>query len=198
MEKFDRAVVFATNAHSGQTRRGSNVPYIIHPLEVATIAATLSDDDDIMCAALLHDTVEDTDVTLDEIEENFGPHVRQLVASETENKYRGIDPSLSWRQRKEESLVDLKNATEEEKMLWLADKLSNMRSFFRMYLEEDDELWQHFNMKDPEQQYWYYSTILDYLSDLDIHPAYQEFKRLMGIVFSTTIKKRGIENDGTD
>ena len=198
MEKFDRAVVFATRAHSGQRRRGSNVPYIIHPLEVATIAATLSDDDDIMCAALLHDTVEDTDVTLDEIEENFGPHVRQLVASETENKYRDIDPSLSWKRRKEESLLDLKNANEEEKMLWLSDKLSNMRSFFRMYLEEDDELWQHFNMKDPQQQYWYYSTILDYLSDLDIHPAYQEFKRLMGIVFSTTIKKRGIENDGTD
>ena len=83
-------------------------------------------------------------------------------------------------------------------MLWLSDKLSNMRSFFRMYLEEDDLLWQHFNMKDPEQQYWYYSTILDYLSDLEFHPAYQEFKRLMGIVFSTTIKKRGIENDGTD
>ena len=87
MLKFDRAVVFATEAHSGQKRRGSNAPYIIHPLEVATIAATLSDDEDIMCAALLHDTVEDTEVTIEEIEENFGPHVRRLVASETENKY---------------------------------------------------------------------------------------------------------------
>ncbi|MBO4219186.1 MAG: bifunctional (p)ppGpp synthetase/guanosine-3',5'-bis(diphosphate) 3'-pyrophosphohydrolase [Erysipelotrichaceae bacterium] len=195
MEKFDRAIVFATNAHKGQTRKGSNSPYIVHPLEVATIAATMTDDEDILCAAVLHDTVEDTDITLEQIEENFGTRVRQLVQSETENKYKQIDPSASWKRRKAESLQDLKEADGDMKMLWLSDKLSNMRSFFRMYLEEDDALWQHFHMTDPVQQYWYHHTILLYLADLDIHPAYQEYKRLLEIVFSTTIKKRGKEND---
>jgi myo-inositol-1(or 4)-monophosphatase len=191
MEKFDKAIIFATNAHKGQKRKGANTPYIVHPLEVATIAATLTDNEDVLCAAVLHDTVEDTEVTIEEIEDKFGPRVRELVQSETENKREEMDPSASWKIRKEESLEDLKQADDDARMLWLSDKLSNMRSFFRMYLEEDDELWQHFHQKDPAEQYWYHKAILDYLSDLDYHPTYQEYKRLLEIVFSTTIKKQG-------
>ena len=81
-----KAIVFSTAAHDGMRRRIGESPYILHPLEVATIIGTMTDDQEVIAAGLLHDVVEDAGVTIEEIEENFGKRVKELVASETENK----------------------------------------------------------------------------------------------------------------
>ena len=137
-----------------------------------------------MAAAMMHDIVEDTPVTIDEIRANFGSRVADLVGAETENKRTTASPSETWRLRKEESLEVLRQTKDPGvKMMWLGDKLSNMRSFYRLYLEEGDGLWEHFNMKNVDQQKWYYQTIREYLSELKETPAWKELDTLIRFVF---------------
>lgn len=184
MELFDEALCFATERHSGQKRKTSDIPYILHPIEVATIVATMSEDEELLSAALLHDTVEDTDTTIKEIKKKFGKRVALLVMTETEDKREDQPENLTWKIRKEESLNILQNTKDKEvKMLWLGDKLANMRSFYRLYLEKGDKMWQNFNQKDPNEQAWYYFTIIECMSELKEYAAYNEFVRLVNKVF---------------
>ena len=81
----------------------SDLPYILHPMEAAVVVGTMTDDQNVIAAAALHDVVEDAGVTIEEIEEKFGKRVRELVASETEDKRADLPPSDTWRIRKEES-----------------------------------------------------------------------------------------------
>ena len=184
MDVFERAVSFALKVHAGVSRKGERIPFILHPLEVATIVATLSADLDLMAAAVLHDTVEDTETTLGDLDREFGPRVAALVGSETEDKRREIPASQSWRIRKEESLALLRETDDlDVKRLWLADKLSNMRSFYRQHARHGTAFWSAFNQKDPEAQYWYYASSLDLTAELADTAAWQEFRQLMSIVF---------------
>ena len=79
---LDKAIEFATQAHAGQVRKGTSIPYILHPLEAAAICATVTDDLEVLSAAVLHDVVEDTSATVDKIEQQFGARVATLVAGE--------------------------------------------------------------------------------------------------------------------
>lgn len=181
---FEKALKFALKAHQGQTRKRSNTPYLLHPMEAATIVSTITEDQEVIAAALLHDTVEDTDVTIEQIEEEFGLRIKSLIASETEDKMDHLSPSFSWKLRKEESLRILKDAEDIGiKILWLGDKLSNMRSFYRLYKEQGNELWNRFNQKDPKEQKWYYTSIEEALCDLEGTAALQEYSMLLAMVF---------------
>lgn len=183
-ELFNNALEFALKAHDGVTRKTRNIPFILHPMEVATIVATITDDQEIMAAALLHDTVEDADVSLKEIEDKFGRRVCELVASETEDKMRELLPEDSWQKRKEDSLLILKNTKDPAiKILWLADKLANMRSFYALYLKKKEKMWDSFHQRDAKKQEWYYRTIAEYCSDLSDTRAYQEYLELVNKVF---------------
>jgi len=182
-ERMNKAVAFAMRAHEGQTRKVGNIPYIWHPLEVAHICMTMTHDDDVIIAGLLHDTVEDTDVTIEDIEREFGPRVRAFVSSETENKRPELPPSNSWLMRKRESVLDLLDAPLEAKIVWLADKVSNMRSFHAMYIEKGIGMWESFNMKDPRMQKWYYTRILSLVTDLKDRAPYKEFQWRVQEVF---------------
>ena len=184
MNLFDSALEFAIKKHSGMTRKRENVPYILHPLEVATIAGTLTEDTEILAAAVLHDTVEDTDTSIGEIEAFFGLRVAALVASETENKRPEINPEKSWRIRKEESLEKLKQTSDiGVKILWLADKLSNMRSFYREWKHEGSTMWEAFNQKNPTWQAWYYRSVCVLVEDLKDSEAWSEYNRLVETIF---------------
>lgn len=174
---IDRAVKFAECAHQGTYRKGTVIPYILHPLETSVIASMMTDDEEILAAALLHDTIEDTEVTYEELKREFGKRVADLVAAESEDKSR------TWIERKGHTLERLKTADMEEKILTLADKLSNIRSLARDYLLVGDELWQRFNMKDKEKQAWYYVSMIDLLKDLNETAVYQEYVHLCGRVF---------------
>lgn len=86
MELVERAIVFATNVHAGMRRKQSTLPYILHPVEVAAIVGSITSNQDVIAAGILHDVVEDTETPIQEIEKNFGARVAQLVATETEDK----------------------------------------------------------------------------------------------------------------
>ena len=103
---------------------------------------------------------------------------------ETENKRPGMDPSESWRIRKEESLELLAQTDDEAvKMLWLGDKLSNIRGLYRNVLKHGEDAFGLFNVKDPESQRWYYGSVLRLLSDMSGFPAYKEYENLYHIIF---------------
>ena len=165
MMKLDRAIQFAMKAHEGMTRKGKSRPYILHPLEVMTIVSALTDDEDVLCAAVLHDTVEDTDTSLEIIEQQFGQRVRELVGSESENKREDLPASETWRTRKQETINHLKYADSDVQMICLGDKLSNLREIARDYAQLGEELWNRFNQKRKSEHAWYYSTIYQVLKE---------------------------------
>ena len=184
MELVSEAIAFAVKAHDGMRRKKSEAPYILHPMEAAVIVGTMTDDQNLIAAAALHDVVEDANITIDEIEEKFGKRVRELVESETEDKRADLPPESTWRIRKEESLAVLKN-TEDigVLMVWLGDKLANMRAIYRDFKAEGVSMWQRFNQKDPDEQAWYYRSILKLTKTLSDTSAWLEYKALTELVF---------------
>ena len=184
MEAVSEAIAFAVKAHDGMRRKKSEAPYILHPMEAAVIVGSMTDDHDLIAAAVLHDVVEDAGITIEEIGETFGDRVRELVASETEDKRTDRPPSETWRIRKEESLAVLKHTDDMGvRMVWLGDKLANMRAIYRDFKVEGVAMWQRFNQKDPAQQGWYYRTIAELTASLSHTAAWQEYNTLTKLVF---------------
>ena len=184
MELVSEAVAFAVKAHDGMRRKKSEAPYILHPMEAAVIVGSMTDDQNLIAAAALHDVVEDSDITIEEIEARFGKRVRELVESETEDKRAELPPSDTWRIRKEESLDVLKKTNDiGVLMVWLGDKLANMRAIYRDWKIEGDAMWQRFNQKDVNEQAWYYSSIVKLTSRLSDTSAWIEYKTLTELVF---------------
>ena len=184
MELVSEAIAFAVKAHDGMRRKKSESPYILHPMEAAVIVGTMTDDQNLIAAAALHDVVEDAGVTIDEIEEKFGKRVRELVESETEDKRAELPPAETWRIRKEESLEVLKNTDDiGVLMVWIGDKLANMRAIYRDFKVEGTGMWQRFNQKDENAQAWYYRTIANYTARLSETSAWLEYKTLTELVF---------------
>lgn len=185
MELVSKAIEIAVKAHDGMRRKKSETPYILHPLEAAVIVSTMTSDQNVIAAAILHDVVEDTNVTIEEIEETFGKRVKDLVASETEDKMPHIPASESWRIRKEESLALLEKTEDIDILiLWMGDKLSNMRSIYRDWKIEGDAMWQNFNQKNVDEQAWYYKTIVKLTERLSHTSAWLEYKTLTELVFN--------------
>ena len=188
MELESEAIAFAVKAHDGMRRKKSEAPYILHPMEAAVIVGSMSDDQNLIAAAALHDVVEDAGITIEEIEERFGKRVRELVQSETEDKRAELPPSDTWRIRKEESLAVLKN-TEDigVLMVWMGDKLANMRSIYRDWKVEGDAMWQRFNQKNVSEQAWYYHSIVKLTERLSHTSAWLEYKTLTEMVFGKEV-----------
>lgn len=182
-ELLDRAVVFATKAHAGQLRKGTQIPYILHPLEAAAIVGSMTTDEEVIAAAALHDVVEDTDITVGEVVRLFGVRVGDFVAQESENKREDLPAEATWKIRKQETLEQLKAAPMEVKMIALGDKLSNLRAIYRDYQIIGDALWERFNQKDKAEHYWYYSGIAECICQLWDYPVYKEYCELIYKVF---------------
>ena len=184
MELLSEAIAFAVKAHDGMRRKKSEAPYILHPMEAAVIVGSMTDDQNLIAAAVLHDVVEDSGVAIEEIEAKFGKRVRELVESETENKRAELPPSATWRIRKEESLAVLESTDDIGViMVWLGDKLANMRSIYRDWKIEGDKMWQRFNQSDPKEQGWYYGSIVKLTARLSETSAWLEYKTLTELVF---------------
>ena len=138
---FDRAAKFAIDAHHGTERKSKGYPYILHPMEAAGIVATISNDPEMLAAAILHDTVEDTDVTIDQIRQTFGDRVAQLVHHET----APLPYNAPWRERKQAQAELIAASPRDSKMVAIGDKLSNLRTIAADYRLIGDALWQRFN-----------------------------------------------------
>lgn len=175
---INKAIMFATLAHEKQKRKGTEIPYIMHPLEAGVIASQIKFDENIICAAILHDVVEDAKVKHETIVEMFNKRVSELVMSQSEDK------SKTWKERKQHTVEFLKQVEDEDiKIISLADKLANIRAMYRDYITEGDKLWERFNEKDKSEQGKYYMGLIEGLSSLCDNSFYQEYKNLVGKIF---------------
>ena len=155
----DKAMEFATKAHEGQFRKGTKRPYIIHPITVADIVMTMTCDEEVICAALLHDTIEDCpEVTEETIRAEFGERVAFLVKVESEDK------SKTWEERKGATIRRLEHAPRDVQMIALADKLANIRDIDREYPFYGEKFWLRFRMQNKIAIGWYYQSIRDVLA----------------------------------
>jgi len=182
---LDRAIVFAVKAHAGTERRGKGFPYIVHPMEAMEIVATMTPDQELLAAAALHDTVEDTDVTIEQIRAEFGERIASLVAAESDDVVEGVSEEDSWHARKQAAIDRLARAPHDAKMVALGDKLSNMRAIARDYAMQGDKLWSLFHASDPKDHEWHYRGLADSLRELSDTFAFKEFELLINQVFST-------------
>ena len=180
---LDRAIIFAVHAHAGTERRGKGFPYIVHPMEAVAIVATMTSDQELLAAAALHDTVEDTDVTVERIRAEFGERVAALVEAESDRLNDDAPEKESWHARKQGAIERLSHASTETKIVALGDKLSNMRAIARDYAEQGDAFWQLFHVTDRDAHEWHYRGLAEALRELSGTFAYQEFERLINQVF---------------
>lgn len=181
---LDRAITFAVKAHQGMERKGKGFPYIVHPMEAVCIVATMTNDQELLAAAALHDVIEDTDTTADDLKKEFGERVAMLVEAESDDKTGGSKAD-TWHQRKQDTLDRLRNADLDIKIVTLGDKLSNMRAIAHDYAVLGDELWNRFTVKDPAEHAWRYHALAEALNDLSDTDAYKEFHTLVNKTFGT-------------
>ena len=124
---ISKAISLANIAHAGQKRKGTNIPYILHPLEAGIIVSQMKYDEDLICAAILHDVVEETYLSYESIEEMFNGRVSSLVKAQSEDKTK------SWHERKAHTVEFLKSTADKDiKIVALGDKLSNIRALHRI------------------------------------------------------------------
>jgi (p)ppGpp synthase/HD superfamily hydrolase len=177
------AFIFANEAHSGMVRKSnSNIPYIMHPIEVATILSESSTDFslEVLAAAFLHDVVEDTYFTLVDITNAFGEKVANLVGANTEDKTK------SWEERKQHTIDVIRTQTLEEKSLIVADKLSNIRSLSKTWNKKGELVWEDFK-QGREKQAWYFRGVVEgaftNLSPNNVPDFFFEFENLVTSFF---------------
>ena len=179
-ELFDKAAHFAISAHANTERRAKGFPYIIHPMEAAAIVATMTTDPELLAAAILHDTLEDTEVTFEELRSQFGNRVAYLVLAESNIKKNGILRQTTWCESKSRAVERLANASHEGKIVAMGDKLSNLRAIASDYQLIGDQLWSRFHAPEGKKDVeWYYRALFDALNDLKGTLPYQEFERLI-------------------
>lgn len=183
-ELLDRAIIFAVQAHHNSERRGKGFPYIVHPMEAVEIVATITPDQELLAAAALHDTIEDTDVTVEQLRAEFGDRIANLVHAESDQFTEGVSEEDSWHDRKQAAIDRLAKASHDAKIVALGDKLSNMRAIWRDYQTKGDELWKIFHCSDKAAHEWHYRGLAASLKELEDTFAYQEFVRLIDEVFS--------------
>jgi (p)ppGpp synthase/HD superfamily hydrolase len=177
MTKIHDAIIFAARKHSGQMRKGTDIPYISHPMEVMDILREDGCPEHVIIAGILHDTLEDTGTTPEEIKEKFGDNVLRIVQAESEDKSR------TWKERKQATIDHLGGLGLAEKQVCCADKLSNLRSMYADRQEKGEELWDRFNAPKADIR-WYYEGIRNALrKSLAERPMFQELDGLIPLVF---------------
>lgn len=158
--RFEKALVAASRVHGDQRRKGSDLPYISHLLAVAALVQEDGGDEDETVAGLLHDSIEDQQVTRAELVAVFGPRVAEIVeeCSDTD-----VQPKPPWRSRKEAYIEHLQHASEGAVRVSLADKLHNSRMILRDFQRDGEQVWERFNAPVGDQL-WYYRELLKVFS----------------------------------
>jgi (p)ppGpp synthase/HD superfamily hydrolase len=156
-QRYDEALALAARAHRHQTRKGSVVPYLVHPVHVSVILLRHGFPGDVAIAGLLHDVVEDQDIPLSDIEAGFGPHVANMVAALTERKQEdGIE--RTWENRKQEALGQLEEAGTDTVAVKAADVLHNTRTLARQLHSQGPSAWIHYS-RGPDASLWYARSV---------------------------------------
>lgn len=168
----EKAVRVSVMAHGGQTRKGDNLPYIIHPFMVALKLAKYNFPDTVIAAALTHDVLEDTDFGKEKLNEELGSEVLEIVKAVTN------DDSLSWEEKKKKYVETVRNGPEGAKAVAVADKIHNLESLMIAHAEQGPELWKKFN-RGKEQKLWFESEVLKMLRETWKHPLIDEYASLL-------------------
>lgn len=161
---FRKAYDFAKKAHRGQCRKGTHIPYLIHPIRTWDYVSRMTRNEETWIAALLHDVIEDTPVSHEDLRMEFGDSVAMLVAEESEQKRENRPAGETWQLRKRETLGRLQNLVENKREIAalhiaFADKLANLYSMAYEYRQIGDMLWRKFNQKDKRMHAWYYGEM---------------------------------------
>jgi (p)ppGpp synthase/HD superfamily hydrolase len=165
---FDRitnAIGFAMQAHKTEFRKGTRIPYIVHPLDVISILLKNGAGEELVIAGVLHDVTEDTDYTLEDVKGKFGDKVASLVggASEPEELTKGVsreEKRKTWKLRKSQNIEKMKHASGELRLLICADKLANIRDLVTDYRIIGEDVWSKFNASKDEES-WYYHGLAE-------------------------------------
>ena len=175
--RFEQALVFATQLHKEQRRKGSGVPYISHLLAVTALVIEHGGDEDEAIAALLHDAIEDHGgpKAREAIRTCFGDRVTEIVDGCTDN---GTIPNPPWKERKRAYIAHLGEASTSVRLVSAADKLHNARSILNDYRTLGEEIWQRFAGR-KAGTLWYYRSVLDVLSQSGRTPLVEELGRVV-------------------
>jgi (p)ppGpp synthase/HD superfamily hydrolase len=157
--RLERALRWSAACHAGQTRKASEVPYLAHAAAVGMILGRGGFDEDVVIAGLLHDVVEDSEATLDDVAAGFGPTVREIVGLCSEIKYDQDGRKRPWIDRKRDHLTAMAGASAAARAVLLADKLHNLTSI-ELDLDEGRPVWAVFNAE-RAQVLWYYRSAID-------------------------------------
>lgn len=179
MELIDYAIYFATKAHNGQKRKSDiEVDMIFHPFTVGMILQRAGANTNCVIAGILHDVVEDTQYTIEDIEREFGPEVRKIVSEVSENK------ELKWEDRKIEAINTIKTASIEGKLVECADKINNLECLYELYKEQGEEIWNSFK-KQKENQKWYYTNMYQAIiaNTNQQNPLFNRYQKILNEVF---------------
>ncbi len=168
-ERYEAALTLAARAHRHQTRKGGDVPYLVHPVHVSVILLRHGFSEDVAIAGLLHDVVEDQGVPLAEIEAAFGPAVTEMVAALSEKKKEAGQPR-PWEIRKQEALAQIRQASLEATAVKAADALHSTRSLAADLRRQGPSLWGNFS-RGPAKSLWYYRSVAEIVGQrLGDHP----------------------------
>jgi (p)ppGpp synthase/HD superfamily hydrolase len=189
---FEEACIYASKKHQGQLRKDGTI-YILHPFEVALICSSMTQDQEILAAAVLHDVPEECSVTIEEITNLFTQRVGKLVGLETELKFEGISKDKSWKVRKQIAITRLNKTNDIGfKMIYLSDKLANIRALYKDYKQNGIKAFEKFNVKNIDEQLWYYNEVLNSVKELEDYEAYKEYKKLINYIFGPNEKEESI------
>jgi len=164
----EHAIRMAAVAHNSQKRKSSGIPYIAHPMSVCLILMKAGfHDEAILAAAVLHDVVEDTELTIEQLAENFSEEVVLYVKEMTEVKESNQGKKRSWRERKQDHIEVMRQAHQESRAIELADKLHNLEAMlFDLQTEDKAEFWGHFGAS-PQEIVQYYHSMIDAAGQAD-------------------------------
>ncbi len=181
-QRLNQALIFAARAHDGQQRKGTDIPYIIHPVMLAMRLLTMDCAENVVIAALLHDTVEDTAITLEDISREFGAEVAEVVAAASEPEHS----TARWETRKQHTIDFLRDAPLPVKLLACADKLHNIQSMQSDFARQGERVWERF-ARGREKQAWYYRRLAKNLPAgvalPEMHPIFAEFAEAVDNLF---------------
>jgi len=183
--RFHEGLALAQECHQGQLRKGTRVPYVSHPMGVASLVLEFGGDQDEAIAALLHDVLEDGGAEwATEIEQKFGKNVLTVVRECSDSEPARGEAKKPWKERKQAYIDALPNKSSSALLVTSCDKLHNLTAIVRDYRELGDSLWSRFNSNVGEIT-WYYSEMIAQLTELGVAPAaelstkYDEFCNLL-------------------
>ena len=170
---IEKALRIAAKAHKEQVRKTDKSPYIVHPIQVGIILMLHQFDDEVVASGIVHDVIEDTDVTEAELREELGDVVVDIVLQISENK------DLEWKERKLDYIETVRNGSDAVKAVSIADKIHNMKSLLDSYEVMGSDVLKVFTRGNKEGKLWFEEECLKMFKESWGHPLVDEYESLV-------------------